>query len=106
MRIHHPTLRAAPRWRWTGDRGQGTFYIQVEGQPIGRFAHQVMMRDRGPSSPGPLRWRRVRGNRFVPVGDPNSAGFFVEWRREGGRWVVSAFGDESFGEGPLPPWCC
>lgn len=38
-------------------------------------------------------WRRVRGTRFVPRGEPHDSPTFVEWRREDGRWVVSAFGD-------------
>lgn len=39
-------------------------------------------------------WRRVRGNRFVPPGASDRSTVFVEWRREDGEWVVSAFGDE------------
>ena len=39
------------------------------------------------------RWRRV-GLRFVPPGAPASSPTFVEWRREGGRWVISELGDE------------
>jgi hypothetical protein len=38
-------------------------------------------------------WRRVRGTRFVPPGEREDSPTFVEWRREDGRWVVSAFGD-------------
>lgn len=74
------------------------FTIQYEGQPIGLFAHQVMLRG--------TAWRRVRGTRFVPPGAPASSGIFVEWRHEEGEWVVSAFGDESFKGRPLPAWCC
>jgi hypothetical protein len=40
------------------------------------------------------RWRRVGRNRFVPPGARASSPIFVEWRRENGRWVISAFGDE------------
>jgi len=40
------------------------------------------------------RWRLVGGNRFVPPGGRASSTIFVEWRREGSRWVISAFGDE------------
>lgn len=40
-------------------------------------------------------WRRVRGNRFVPPGEPDDSPTFVQWRREDGRWVVSSFGDRS-----------
>jgi len=43
-----------------------------------------------------LRWRRLPGNRFVPVDAPARSPVFVEWRREDGRWVVSSFGDETF----------
>jgi hypothetical protein len=42
----------------------------------------------------PRGWRRVRGNRFVPPGEPARSPIFVEWRREGERWVISVFGDE------------
>jgi hypothetical protein len=38
------------------------------------------------------RWRRVAGNRFVPPGESARSPMFVQWRREDGRWVVSAFG--------------
>lgn len=75
-----------------------SFELQPEGQPIGLFAHQVLHRG--------TAWRRVRGARFVPPGASASSDIFVEWRREDGEWVVSAFGDESFKGGPLPAWCC
>jgi hypothetical protein len=75
-----------------------SFEIQFESQPIGLFAHQVMHRG--------TAWRRVRGNRFVPPGASASSAIFVEWRREGDRWVISALGDESFPSGKTPPWCC
>lgn len=42
----------------------------------------------------PRGWRRVRGSRFVPPGASARSPGFVEWRREDGEWVVSAFGDE------------
>jgi hypothetical protein len=42
------------------------------------------------------RWRRVAGNRFVPPGRPGESETFVEWRREDGRWVISAYGDASY----------
>ena len=51
----------------------------------GRFGLQAEMH-RGP-------WRRARGTRFVPPGETDASPVFVEWRREDGRWVVSAFGD-------------
>ncbi|HEX9938174.1 MAG TPA: hypothetical protein VGB15_13660 [Longimicrobium sp.] len=44
---------------------------------------------------GSGEWRRVRGTRFVPQGEPASFPVFVEWRREDGRWVISAFGGET-----------
>jgi len=40
------------------------------------------------------RWRRVSATRFVPPGRPARWPVFVEWRREDGRWVVSALGGE------------
>jgi hypothetical protein len=51
----------------------------------GRLGMQTVMQ-RGP-------WRRVRGTRFVPAGESAASPVFVEWRREDGAWVVSAFGD-------------
>ncbi len=38
-------------------------------------------------------WCRVGGTRFVPPGQPASSPYWVEWRREDGRWVISAFGE-------------
>jgi len=46
-------------------------------------------------------WRRV-GRRFVPRGAPDSSPTFVEWRREDGRWVIAAFGDEDVYKPPAP----
>ncbi len=64
-----------------------SFMFQPEGQPMGGLIGHVLENGSG--------WRRVRGTRFVPPGKPASSPTFVEWRREDGRWVVSAFGDES-----------
>jgi hypothetical protein len=58
----------------------------------GRLGMQTRMH-RGP-------WRRVRGTRFVPPGEPASSPVFVEWRREDGAWVVSSFGDVGIRRGP------
>lgn len=78
---------------------KGVLQVQYEEQPIGRLAHQVMTRG--------TAWRRVAGNRFVPPGACASSPVFVEWRREGDAWVISAIGDEAFLRGvPLPSWCC
>jgi hypothetical protein len=64
-------------------------HIRGEFGPFeGKFGMQMMRH------PGP--WRRVRGNRFVPPGASDRSTVFVEWRREDGEWVVSAFGDEDF----------
>ncbi|HEX6750983.1 MAG TPA: hypothetical protein VF092_27085 [Longimicrobium sp.] len=38
-------------------------------------------------------WRRVGETRFVPPGQPAGSPYWVEWRREDGRWVISAFGE-------------
>ena len=73
---------------------QPSFEIQAEGQTIGLFTHQLILRG--------TAWRRVRGTRFVPPGANASSGIFVEWRREGSEWVISAFGDESYHREPLP----
>lgn len=71
-----------------------SFEFQPEGQPLGVLSSQVL--DHG------TRWRRVSGTRFVPPGAAAGGPVFVEWRREDGTWVVSAFGDESFRSRPLP----
>jgi hypothetical protein len=81
-------IRKGPLW--------ASFELQMESQPIGLFAHQVMMRG--------TKWRRVSPTRFVPSGETATSGIFVEWRREGSRWVVSSFGDEGYGVLPLPDW--
>jgi hypothetical protein len=72
---------------YCGPAGE-SFAYQPHGQPLGVFIHHVIERR--------TRWRRVRGNRFVPPGAPAGSPVFVEWRREDGEWVVSAFGDERF----------
>ena len=45
-------------------------------------------------------WVRVNGTRFVPRSRGQSSPIYVEWRREGSLWVVSAFGDEGFEDIP------
>lgn len=70
-----------------------SFQFQPEGQPVGVLSWQVLDHGR--------QWRRVSGTRFVPPGAPARGPVFVEWRREDGTWVVSAFGDESFRGRPL-----
>lgn len=75
-----------------------SFDIRYEGQLIGTLSHQVMHRG--------TRWRRVRGNRFVPPGARPDAAIYVEWRREGATWAVSTIADESFPSGETPEWCC
>jgi hypothetical protein len=77
---------------------QHVFNINYHGQPIGRLVHQVMHRRTG--------WRRVSPLRFAPQGETRDAAIFVEWRREGDTWVISAVGDESYDGVELPAWCC
>jgi|GEM_PF-2902588 len=80
-----------------------SFYINIERQPVGLFLHQLITREGRHK-----QWRRV-GTRFVPLDEPATAGLFVEWRREAGVWVVSAFGDERYlvsDNAKLPAWCC
>ena len=76
--------------------------LDFESQPIGLFVHQLKMR----SNFTDLRWRNAGGTRVVPTGEPDDAPFFIEWRREDGKWVISAFGDERFDREPMPKWCC
>lgn len=56
---------------------------------VGPYEERLGMQTRAHRGP----WRRVRGTRFVPAGEPAASPVFVEWRREDGAWVVSAFGD-------------
>ena len=62
------------------------------GAVAGRLANYV--------EPADGRWRRVRGNRYVPSGASAGSPVFVEWRREDGEWVVSAVGDEEVSFSP------
>jgi len=68
--------------------------ISYEGQKPGLLL-DVVMRSGD-------QWRLVGRNRFVPPWASASSPIFVEWRREGETWVISAFGDEWFYH--LPPW--
>lgn len=68
----------------------------VEGGPFERSFGMQAARYSGP-------WRRVRGNRFVPPGESARSPVFVEWGREDGQWVVTAFGDENVSAVPGRP---
>jgi hypothetical protein len=72
--------------------------VDQHGQRVGSLSHQIVVRR--------STWRRVRGNRFVPTDALDASPVFVQWRREGGQWVISAVGDESYKDAPLPAWCC
>jgi hypothetical protein len=79
--------QCGPLWR--------SFLFRPEGQPIGSILSLSWERERP--------WRYVGRNRFVPRGPSHYVGrgappsaAFVEWRRERGRWVIAAFGDESY----------
>jgi hypothetical protein len=74
----------------------GSFDTSVGG--VGPFEGWLGMQMRM----NPQPWRRVRGNRFVPRGASADSPVFVEWRREDGAWVVSAYGEEGFSES-VPP---
>jgi len=80
------TLRAIGR----GGPACGSF-LQFSGG-VGAIETVLIMR----INRGGARWRRVAGNRFVPPGESARSPVFVQWRREDGRWVVSAFGDETY----------
>lgn len=62
--------------------------INYEAQRPGLLLYTIMN--------GATVWRLVGANRFVPLGASASSPTYVEWRREGDRWVISAFGDQWF----------
>jgi hypothetical protein len=64
------------------------FTINYEAQPVGLFGHEVQMNG--------TTWKRVSATRFVPPGATIRSRVFVEFRREGTRWVVSRFGDQAY----------
>jgi hypothetical protein len=69
-----------------------------EHQTVGVLVEQVNCRGTG--------WRRIAGTRFVPPGEGRSSPVFIEWRREGQRWVIGSIGDESFEGDARPTWEC
>jgi len=73
------------------DPVRGSFEADPHGQTYGLLISIV-------NESWQRRWRLVGRNRFVPPGAPASSPVFVEWRRELGRWVISAFGDERYCE--------
>jgi hypothetical protein len=83
---------------WRFDAGQTLRVIDGRGPACEAFATHGEIGVRGPLTDQVMQhsrpWRRVRGNRFVPRGASVRSPAFVQWRREDGAWVVSAFGDE------------
>jgi hypothetical protein len=66
-----------------------SFEVNYEGQKVGLLINVI-----GHSSNE--KWQFVGQTRFVPPFLPVSSPTFVEWRKEGDRWVISSFGDEWF----------
>ena len=77
--------------RAIGAGGPACTSFEAPGGEYGPFEGSLRMQ----GMMSPTGWRRVRGSRFVPPGAPATSAVFVEWRREDGAWVVSAFGEES-----------
>ena len=81
---------AAPETLWTVERyGPVCEFIRGFVGPYGNDLERRIEVDG-------TRWRRVAGNRFVPPGKSARSPMFVQWRREDGRWVVSAFGHATY----------
>lgn len=113
---HHPDGRGPVRtgvWRFGGAEtpraigAGGPVCPSFDGPGgIGPYEGRLGMQTRMHRGP----WRRVRGTRFVPPGESAASPVFVEWRREDGAWVVSAFGDLGVyqpgvpGPPPRPAW--
>jgi hypothetical protein len=74
------------------------FRTEQHRQPIGPFAHQVVIRGRG--------WKYVGSNRFVPPDADETSVVYMIWRLEDERWVIAEIADELYLSGQLPPWCC
>jgi hypothetical protein len=98
----------AGRWRFAAADAQeliatgplrNVFVDQVESQQVGLFGQQVAVRG--------TAWHQIGPARFAPGDAAADSRIFLEWRREGSRWVISRFGDESYSaEMPPPHWCC
>jgi hypothetical protein len=92
-----PPGRGSTVWRFAatetlraiGQGGPACASFWQSGGGVGPLETVLVMRIEGDGT----RWRRVAGNRFVPPGESTRSPVFVQWRREDGRWVVSAFGD-------------
>jgi hypothetical protein len=102
----HAAARGDHVGLWRFDAAQTLRAIQEGGPVCESFARRghtgvvgVLINEMGEHPR--RRWRRVRGNRFVPPRASAGSPIFVEWRREDGRWVVSAFGDERWIGPPL-----
>jgi hypothetical protein len=74
------------------------FRTEQHRQPIGPFAHQVVIRGRG--------WKYVGSNRFVPPDADETSVVYMIWRLEDERWVIAEIADELYLSGRLPQWCC
>lgn len=105
--VDPPAVRGVGTWRFPGAE---TRRAMEPGAPLcysiawaggdygpweGALVMQVMVHDSG--------WRRVTPTRYVPPGAAGDSPHFVEWRREDGRWVISAIGDEVFHWTPPQP---
>lgn len=110
-----PSLLEAPRGTPPGGwlfRGDETLRAIGKGGPL-CWSFEASWGDTGPFEGAIVSrawvartgWRRVRGNRFVPPGGSARSPAFVEWRREGGEWVVSSIGEQQPYHTPRPsPW--
>jgi hypothetical protein len=77
----------------------GSFEFNPEGTRVGSLRHQLLHR-RG-------SWIRVARNRFAPPRSDRRSRIYVQWKREGDRWVIDRIADEWYRAGsPLPNWCC
>jgi len=100
--VHERGSRRVEVRRYTRERARGEI---TSGELRGSLASNMHSARVGSLSTQVIEtgdeWVRVNRMRFVPPGSTDSGATYVQWRREGSRWVVSSFGDEAYTDVPV-----